>query len=220
MAYRLYHKRHQACPDESRRCTNTPHLAQSFGLPMEQKVKTLSRGMRTRFPLALALSHHAQLIVMDEPTSGLDPVFRRRLLRIFRELLQDSTVSILFSTHITSDLERIADYITFVAEGRMVFSASRDDIFQAFAVVKGGKELLDGPEGELLRHASAFVPFHERAGQEPPRFHGIRIKAFGFEALTSTRHAAERVFTDRVVVERATLEDIMYYMGRQGDPPC
>ena len=84
-------------------------LASTFDLPLKKKVKKLSQGMRTKFALALALSHEAELLILDEPTTGLDPVFRRELLHGLSGLLQDEGKSVLFSTHITSDLERIAD---------------------------------------------------------------------------------------------------------------
>jgi len=111
-----------------------------FELPLKRKVKALSRGMLMKFALPIALSHHAELIIMDEPTSGLDPVFRRELLDILSALIQDEKKSILFSTHVTSDLERIADYITFINRGKVVFSRTRDEIFEKYGVVKGGKQ--------------------------------------------------------------------------------
>ena len=109
-----------------------------FDLPLTKKIKTLSRGMLMKYALAIALSHHADLIIMDEPTSGLDPVFRRELLDILSGLIQDEKKSILFSTHVTSDLERIADYITFIHKGEMIFSRPKDEIFEEYGIVKGG----------------------------------------------------------------------------------
>ena len=99
--------------------------------------------MKTKFSLALALSHKADLIIMDEPTSGLDPVFRREILDILYNIIQDEKRSILFSTHITTDLEKIADYITFINKGKIVFSKSIDEVFDSYKVVKGGKDVLD-----------------------------------------------------------------------------
>jgi len=93
-------------------------LAARFELPLGKWFKKLSHGTKMKFALALALSHHADFILMDEPTAGLDPVFRRELLMHLRELLQDERKSILFSTHITTDLEQIADFVTFVRKGR------------------------------------------------------------------------------------------------------
>jgi ABC-2 type transport system ATP-binding protein len=136
-----------------------------FELNLKQKIETLSRGMRMKYALAIALSHHADLIIMDEPTSGLDPVFRRELLEILSGLMQDEKKSILFSTHITSDLERIADYITYVNKGEIVFCSSKDEIMESWCVVKGGNEWLNEQNKSFLR--------------------GIRQGEFGFEALTA-----------------------------------
>ncbi len=166
-----------------------------FELPLNKKVKTLSRGMRMKYALALALSHHAELIIMDEPTSGLDPVFRRELLEILSEVIQDEKRSILFSTHVTSDLERIADFITFIHKGEMVFSRTKDELFENYGVVKGGKELLEESNLGL--------------------FAGHRESAYGVEALTPDIQAARKNFSSNVVIEKATLEDIMYLTGRR-----
>jgi ABC-2 type transport system ATP-binding protein len=115
----------------------------SFDLKLNNKFKDLSRGMEMKFSLAIALSHHADFIILDEPTSGMDPIFRRELLEIFSELIQDERKSILFSTHITSDLDKIADYVTFINDGSIVFSDKKDSILENWGVIKGGKELLE-----------------------------------------------------------------------------
>ncbi len=93
-----------------------------FQLPLNKKLKTFSKGMLMKASLAIALSHHAQLIIMDEPTADLDPVFRREFLALLHELVQDGEKTIFFSTHITSDLDRIADYIVFLHEGELQFT--------------------------------------------------------------------------------------------------
>ncbi|KPK79783.1 MAG: sodium ABC transporter ATP-binding protein [Gemmatimonas sp. SM23_52] len=165
--------------------------ADAFGLPLDKRFGQLSHGNRTKFALALALSHRAELVVLDEPTSGLDPVFRRDLLDTLSELLQDEQTSILFSTHITSDLERIADYITLIQNGRIVFSAAKDEILKRWGLVKGGLELLER------------LP--------PGYFRGIRRGAHGFEALTDDAAAARRQLGDSALIEVATLDDIVLY---------
>ncbi|MGI6227915.1 MAG: ABC transporter ATP-binding protein, partial [Peptococcales bacterium] len=111
-----------------------------FEISPKKKIKELSKGMKTKFSLAFALSHHAELIIMDEPTSGLDPVFRNEILEILADLLQDENKGVIFSTHITSDLDKIADYITFINKGKLVFSKTKDEILDNYAVVKGTKE--------------------------------------------------------------------------------
>jgi ABC-2 type transport system ATP-binding protein len=141
--------------------------------------------------IAIALSHHADLIIMDEPTSGLDPVFRRELLDLLYQLLQSEKKSILFSTHITSDLERIADYITFINHGKIVFSKAKDEVFENYALVKGGNDLLNE--------------------ETKTWFAGIRKSDFGFEALTDDVTKIKKNFSSDVVIEKANLEDIMYF---------
>ncbi len=168
-------------------------LVREFDLPLNKSVKKLSHGMQTKFSLALALSHGAELILMDEPTTGLDPVFRRELLGRLSGLIQDQGKSILFSTHITTDLERIADYITLIREGELIFTATRDNILDNYALVKGGAELLD----ESLR----------------PLFAGLRKSAYGVTALTADRRQAMRVLGSRGAIENATLEDIMLFLN-------
>lgn len=165
-----------------------------FGLDLDKKIKELSKGMKTKFSLALALSHNADLIIMDEPTSGLDPVFRREILDILYNIIQDEKKSIFFSTHITTDLEKIADYITFIDKGKIVFSKSIDEVFDSYRVVKGGNDLLD---------------WHIR--QE---FIGLRTTKVGFEGLTDNPEKFQKILGDQIIVERASLEDIMFYTIR------
>ncbi|NLY76923.1 MAG: ABC transporter ATP-binding protein [Tissierellia bacterium] len=165
-----------------------------FDLNPKAKIKTLSKGMKMKFSLAVALSHNADFIIMDEPTSGLDPVFRREILDILYSVIQDERRSILFSTHITTDLEKIADYITFINKGKIVFSQSKDEILQNYAIVKGGLDILD---------------------QDKRReFIGLRETKVGFEALTDNMDKMRRMFGNKVLIERATLEDIMVYSVR------
>jgi len=170
-------------------------LASEFELTLSKKFKTLSHGTKTRFALALALSHGAELIILDEPTSGLDPVFRRKLLEVLAGVLQDERFSILFSSHITSDLERTADFVTFLQDGQVVFSSPKDEIMGSWGVVKGGREILDD-------EARAF-------------FEGVREREHGFEGLTSKIEEARRRFGDHAVIDRASLDDIMVLMGRE-----
>jgi ABC-2 type transport system ATP-binding protein len=164
-------------------------LAGAFGLPLGKRFGALSRGTRTKFALALALCHGAELVVMDEPTSGLDPVFRRELLDVLLEILQGGRVSILFSTHITADLDRIADYVTLIQRGRVAFSSSKDEILERWGLVKGGLELLEG------------IP----AGY----FRGVRRGPHGFEAITDDAVAARERLGSAAIVERPTLDDIV-----------
>ena len=170
-------------------------LLNEFDLPARSRFGSLSRGMRTKGALALALAHRAELLVLDEPTAGLDPVFRRALLERLAAYVAEGRASVLISTHVTSDLERLADFITYVRAGRVVLSATRDELAERWAVVRGGPALLDADTRGLLAG-------YERGPQ-------------GVTGLTSDAPALRRRLAGRqAVVERATLEDIMFYMGR------
>lgn len=165
-----------------------------FDLDPKQKIRKLSKGMKMKFSLAVALSHNADLIIMDEPTSGLDPVFRREILDILYDIIQDGNKSIFFSTHITTDLEKIADYITFINHGKIVFSKSKDEILESYSMIKGGNDLL--------------TPNTRK------EFIGIRETKVGFEGLTQNKDKLIKIFGSDAIIERPTLEDIMVYSVR------
>ena len=107
-----------------------------FALVESKRFKELSNGMKVKYLLALALSHHAELLILDEPTSGLDPVSREELLHIFRQTVRNENCSILFSTHITSDLDKCADDITYIQNGRVLESADKDTFLRSFEHLK------------------------------------------------------------------------------------
>ncbi|MFI8708811.1 ABC transporter ATP-binding protein [Bacillus sp. NPDC077411] len=164
---------------------------EQFELPMNKAIKAFSKGMQMKASLALALSHHAELIIMDEPTAGLDPIFRRDLLNLLHELMLDGNRTIFFSTHITTDLDRIADFIAFLKRGKLIFNQSIHEVGENYALVKGSTDLLDRDTEK------AFVDIHRAPT--------------GFEALTNNVAEVEQIFGNEVIIERASLEDIMYY---------
>lgn len=168
-----------------------------FKLSPGKRIKDLSKGMKIKFSLAVALSHGADLLIMDEPTSGLDPVFRREMLDLLSDHIQDEKKSILFSTHNTTDLDRIADYIVFINDGRIVFHEMKESLSERYLLVKGGKELLDK---DVRRW-----------------FVGIRENGLGFEGLISNRAEGERYFKDTALCETPTLEEIMYFTVKGGE---
>ncbi|MDH4196026.1 MAG: ABC transporter ATP-binding protein [Candidatus Aminicenantes bacterium] len=171
-------------------------LCAEFELPLRKRVSALSRGMKMKLALAVALAHRAELILMDEPTSGLDPVFRRELLERLSRLIQDGRTSVLFSTHITSDLERVTDYITCLRAGELLFSTTRDEILEKWAIIKGGNELLTAETRGLIR--------------------GLQSGPHGFRALTDRAEEARRQLADKgAVVERGTLDDIVFFLARE-----
>jgi ABC-2 type transport system ATP-binding protein len=169
-------------------------LCGEFELPLRKRVGALSRGMKMKLALAAALAHGAELILMDEPTSGLDPVFRRELLERLSALIQDGRTSVLFSTHITSDLERVADFITCLREGELLFSTTRDEVMESWALVKGGNELLTAETASLFR--------------------GLRRGPYGFKALTDrAAEARRRLGPGGAVIERVALDDIVFFLS-------
>ncbi|MDR3585120.1 MAG: sodium ABC transporter ATP-binding protein, partial [Desulfosporosinus sp.] len=134
------------------------------------------------------------LLIMDEPTSGLDPMARSELLEILATLIQDERKSVFFSTHITSDLDKIADFVTFINHGEIVLSSPKDDILEKYGIVKGANDMLDEETKSL--------------------FIGIKTNKFGFEGLVRDKEKAHRHFKERAIVEKPTLEDIMLYTMR------
>lgn len=165
-----------------------------FNLPKNKKIKELSKGMKMKYSLAIALSHGAEFIIMDEPTSGLDPVFRREMLDILCSIIEDESKSIFFSTHITTDLEKVADYITFLNNGNIVFSDSKENILEKYSIVKGDNSLLNNDTKK--------------------EFIGIKKTPFGFEALTNNTRRIRNLFENSVFIEKPSLEDIMFYTVR------
>ena len=109
---------------------------EKFKLPKEKISKEYSTGMKMKLKIAVALSHHPKLLILDEPTSGLDPVARNEILDIFQDFIQDENKGIFVSSHITSDLEHIADYITFINNGEIVFTKTRDELLENYGIVK------------------------------------------------------------------------------------
>jgi ABC-2 type transport system ATP-binding protein len=166
-------------------------LLDEFGLDRTAKVKDLSRGMAMKLTIAVALSHRARLLVFDEPASGLDPVARDELVGIIGDFLLDEGHSVLFSTHITSDLDRIGDYRTLIHDGRIVRTGTKDEIVAAYRVVRAGPDDLDGLVGvELI---------------------GIRRTPTGAEALVRTDEAD--FLGPDVLVEAPTLDEIAIHIG-------
>ena len=113
---------------------------EEFKLPKEKIAKEYSSGMKMKLKIATALSHHPKLLILDEPTSGLDPIARNEILDIFQDFIQDEENSILVSSHITSDLEHIADYIIFMTEGQIAFQKSRDELLEEYGIVRCGEQ--------------------------------------------------------------------------------
>lgn len=160
-----------------------------FELPGKKIVKDFSRGMKMKLAIAVALSHHAQLLLLDEATSGLDPIVRDELLDLLLEYIQDPANSILFSSHITGDLEKIADYITFIHKGTIRFSERKDLLLEKYAVLKGSDS--------QLRQL------------DPAAVKGVRHNQFGIEALVERDKVPASWITDP-----ASIEDLMVLIAK------
>lgn len=167
---------------------------QKFSLNPKQKYKTLSRGMKMKLGMAVTLSHDAKLLLLDEPTSGLDPVMRDEMLDIFRDYMVGENKSIFFSTHITSDLEKIADYIVYINKGRIVYSGLKDELTEKYALIRGGIEDLPQSKRKCII--------------------GLREHIGGFEGMIEVSDIGG--FPPGVVTETVSLDDIMVHMNRNG----
>lgn len=171
--------------------TRYQDLLEEFGLDLRAKVKDLSRGMAVKLTIALALSHRARLLVFDEPTSGLDPVARDELVGILGDFLLDEGHSVLFSTHITTDLERFGDYLTIIHGGRVVRSGTKEQVLDSYRIVRGGPDDLTDAAGAKLI--------------------GARRTPIGLQALVSAADA--ELLDGSVLIEAPTLEEIVVHIG-------
>ena len=163
-----------------------------FGLEHKKKVKDLSRGMNVKLQIAAALSHHAKLLMLDEPTSGLDPVARDEICDLLREFVADETKSVLFSTHITSDLERTADYVTFIMDGAIVFTGAKDDLLEKYTRVAGGLSDINTEQKKLII--------------------GCREHGEGFEGMVETASIGK--LPKGVLAEEISLDEIIIFMNK------
>ena len=172
-------------------------LLQQFSLLPKQKVKELSRGMSMKLSLVLAFAHHPKLLILDEPTSGLDPVVRDDLLDLFLEFVQDEEHAILISTHITSDLEKVADYVTFLHAGKLLLSKPKDELLWQYGILRCGDGLFQKLESsEVL---------------------AWRKKDYSYDVLVPDREAILRKYPE-AVIDQVTMDEILllYVKGVQG----
>ncbi|MDE5782204.1 MAG: ABC transporter ATP-binding protein [Lachnospiraceae bacterium] len=167
-------------------------LLNKFGLMPKKKVSELSRGMGVKLQLAVALSHKAKLLVLDEPTSGLDPVARDELMDILMEYIEDGENSVLFSTHISADLEKIADYVTILSNGKVFYTGEKDVLLEKYVIIKGDYKKVDGLKKDLI---------------------GMRRYGDSFEAMALREKYV--LFEENLFqVENAKIDDILIYAER------
>lgn len=165
-----------------------------FQLDENKAIKDLSQGQNKQFALSMALAHRPKLIILDEPTANLDPVVRNYILSVLMEHMQDEEVSVFYSTHITSDLEKASDYIVYIQDGKILFNTEKETLIESHRIVKGPRKLLTP---ELEKHLI-----------------GCSQNSFGFEALTADPKEAFELFGNEAIYEKASIEDIMIYLER------
>lgn len=164
-----------------------------FELQDSKLLKQFSRGMKMKLSIAVALSHNPKLLILDEPTSGLDPILRNEILDIFLDFIQEEDRSIIFSSHITSDLEKIADYITFIDNGEIILTGGKDELLGECGIVKCGN-------GDFERISRDDIM-------------GYRQNRFGYEVLVKNRNKVKRYYPE-VVVDNASIEEMLLLMKR------
>lgn len=165
-----------------------------FSLPRKKRCGAFSRGMRMKLQIAVAMSHGAELLIMDEPTSGLDPIVRNEILQIFQEFVMEENHTILLSSHITTDLERIADEVVFIDKGKIVLSGNKDEIMESHGLIKCKKEDF------------AIIDEKDIISTQP--------SAFCTEVLVTDRETCSKKYP-KLLMEQTTLEDIMiFYVNR------
>ena len=172
-------------------------LLGQFSLPPDKQIKQFSKGMKMKLAISAALSHHPKLLILDEATSGLDPVIRDDILDMLLDFVQDETHSILLSSHITSDLEKIADYIVFIHQGKVVFSKPKDELMERYGILKCGAAQFD-----VLDRTEIIA---------------YRKMDYEWQVLVSDRENMRKKYS-KVMIVPATIDEIMllYVKGEKG----
>lgn len=161
-----------------------------FQLPKDKKIKKFSKGMKMKLAFAVALSHQPKLLILDEATSGLDPVVRDEILDMLKEYVMDEEHAVLISSHITSDLDKISDYISFLHNGELMFTKTYEEIQDHYGVIKCGEKIFDSLNKEDMI--------------------AYKKEDFEYRVLTKHRQELQKVYQD-VIIERASIEDIMLF---------
>lgn len=163
---------------------------EKFHLPVNKKLKKYSKGMKMKLEFAIALSHSPKLLILDEATSGLDPIFRDEVLDIIREYTEDENHTVLLSSHITSDLDKIADYIAFIHEGRLLFVKTYDEIQENYGIINCGKEVFETLSTEDII--------------------SYRKEAYGYKVMIQNKQQLRKIFRD-LEIENTSIEDLMLF---------
>ncbi|MFB2004398.1 ABC transporter ATP-binding protein [Staphylococcus aureus] len=165
-----------------------------FDLPYNQKINQFSNGMKMKLSLAIAFSHHAELFILDEPTSGLDPIVRNEVLEIIQQELIDEDKTVFISTHIISDLEKIADYLVYIRDGEMILNDSIESLMSKFQIIKGNHNDLDEELEELLIYRET--------------------RKTGYTALTRHAQTFKEIFGNDIEVQNPSIEELMIYLEK------
>lgn len=165
-----------------------------FDLPYNQKINQFSTGMKMKLSLAIAFSHHAELFILDEHTSGLDPIVRNEVLEIIQQELIDEDKTIFISTHIISDLEKIADYLVYISDGEIILNDSIESLMSKFQIIKGNHNDLDEELEELLIYRET--------------------RQTGYTALTQHAQTFKEIFGNDIEVQNPSIEELMIYLEK------
>ncbi len=163
-------------------------LLKKFNLPLDKKIKKFSKGMKMKYAISVAFSHNSKLLILDEATSGLDPIMRDEILDMFLDFIQDEENSILVSSHITSDLEKVADYIVFIHNGKIVFSKTKDELLENYGIIKCGASLFDEIDKEKII--------------------AYRKQDYEWQILVDDRQSAQKKYPKALIVP-ASIDEIM-----------
>lgn len=163
-------------------------MLSNFKLPMNKKIKNFSKGMKMKYSISVAFSHHSKLLILDEATSGLDPIIRDEILDMLLDFIQDEEHSVLVSSHITSDLEKIADYIVFIHEGKIIFSKPKDELLEKYGIIKCGATQFDALDKEEII--------------------AYRKQDYEWQVLVADRQKAEKKYPKAMVIP-ANIDEIM-----------
>ena len=169
------------------------YYLKEFKLNRNKKVMELSRGMKMKLMIAVAFSYDAKLLILDEPTGGLDPVARDEFLDILQKYIEDEEKSVIFSSHITSDIEKVADYITFIKKGEIIFTGPKDELIEKYCIIKGGR--------------------NDITAEQKKEIIGLRTYSTGFEGLIELEKV--KGFSKDIITEEANLDEIMIYMNKE-----
>ena len=171
-------------------------ILERFQIPENKKIKEFSKGMKMKYSIAVAFSHHVKLLILDEATSGLDPIMRDEVLDMLLEFIQDEDHAVLVSSHITSDLEKVADYIVFLHRGKIIFSSPKDDLLENYGIIKCGAD-------QFAKIRKEDILSYRKLDCE-------------WQALVANRHEAKKKYPQALVVP-ASLDEIMllYVKGEE-----